>query len=308
MSLQVLTAGFLTLLQDYGRYGYQSIGVTNGGPLDEHAFLWANRLLNNDYNAAQLEVSYGGFSATFTQDSVIAICGADLGATLNQQKISPWRSYCVNSGDIIQFAAPVSGLRCYLAVKGGFNVTQQLSSCATVLREKLGGLSQDGSKIVEGDTLDYSGYTNAINKQVPTKFIPEYSKEILLRYIPNTSVNSAGELAQQHFTKSCYEVTQNIDRMGYRLCGEPIVTPLTGIISQGISMGSIQVPKDGQPIVLMRDRQTMGGYPLIGCVSYLDLCMLAQSLPGTKVFFTPIDVSEAETELILHKQFFNVSL
>jgi allophanate hydrolase subunit 2 len=95
--------------------------------------------------------------------------------------------------------------------------------------------------------------------------------------------------------------------MGYRLSGEVINTPLEGIISQGISLGSIQVPKDGQPIVLMRDRQTMGGYPLLGCIAYLDLSKLSQSLPGTELSFTPISVEEAEAELIVHKHFFRVA-
>ena len=308
MALQVLKSGFLSLVQDYGRYGYQSIGVTNGGPLDEHAFLWANRLLYNRYNDAQIEVSYGGFSAVFIKDTMIAICGADLGATINKQKISPWRSYAVSAGDIISFAAPVSGLRCYLAVKGGFDVEPQLSSCSTVLREKLGGISKNGAKLAEADRVSYQPQAHELEKQVPTKFIPEYKKEVTLRFLPNISATSAGAAALHTLTQAPYEVTQNIDRMGYRLSGKIINTPLSGIISQGISMGAIQVPKDGQPIVLMRDRQTMGGYPLIGCVTYLDFPLLAQSLPGTKICFTPVDVDEAEAELIVHKNFFNIDL
>jgi biotin-dependent carboxylase-like uncharacterized protein len=307
MSLHILKSNFLALVQDYGRYGFQSIGVTNGGPLDEHAFLWANYLLGNHYNAAQIEVSFGNFSAKFTADTMIAICGADLGATLNDVSIVPWRSYPVNAGDVIRFASPVSGLRAYLAVKGGLQVTKQLGSCSTVMREKLGGLSQNGEKLAAGDLVPYDAHSFDVVRGVPAHFIPEYTKEITLRFIPNISMTSAGEEAQKNFTIKPYEVTQNIDRMGYRLSGDPIATPLSGIISQGISMGAIQVPKDGQPIVLMRDRQTMGGYPLIGCVTYLDLSKLSQSGPGTKVYFQAMDVSDAEAELILHKQFFQVS-
>jgi biotin-dependent carboxylase-like uncharacterized protein len=307
MSLQIVNASFLALIQDYGRYGYQSIGVTNGGPLDEHAFLWSNYLLDNHYNSPQIEVSYGGFSAQFREDTMMAICGADLGATLNDVAISPWRSYGVNAGDVIKFNSPAAGLRCYLAVKGGFDVQQQLSSTSTVLREKLGGLHQNGEKLAKGDVLPYKAHAFESVKRVPFRFIPEYKNVISLRYIPNLSITSAGEDAQKKLVNHAYEVTQNIDRMGYRLSGEAIMTPLAGIISQGISMGAIQIPKDGQPIVLMRDRQTMGGYPLIGCVSYLDVSKLAQSLPGTKVYFRPINVSEAEAELILHKQFFKIN-
>ncbi len=308
MSLKVLASGLLTLVHDYGRYGYQSIGVTNGGPLDEHAFSWANRLLDNHYNAAQLEISFGGFGAEFTEDTMIALCGADLGATVNGQPIKPWYSYAVCKGDKIQFASPVSGLRSYLAVKGGFTVAAQLSSCSTVVREKLGGLHKKGEKLSEGDELRYSQSPSEQCKRVPARYIPEYKQEITLRFIPNFSAVSVGKTGYDLFVKEPYEVSHNIDRMGYRLSGQPIETESTGIISQGISMGSIQVPKDGQPIVLMRDRQTMGGYPLLGCVAYLDLPLLAQSVPGTKISFVPVDVADAEKELLENKTFFSVPL
>jgi|GEM_PF-1888550 len=134
------------------------------------------------------------------------------------------------------------------------------------------------------------------------------TKNMTLRYIPNTSVISTGTLAQKMFTSAPHTVTQHIDRMGYRLSGKPITTLLTGIIFQDVSVGTIQVPKGGQPIVLMRDRQTMGGYPLMGCVAYLDIPLLAQSLPGTNIHFMPVKIQEVEAELTLYKQFFNVSL
>ncbi|MFT6200997.1 MAG: biotin-dependent carboxylase-like uncharacterized protein [Candidatus Endobugula sp.] len=320
MSLQVMKSGFLSLVQDYGRYGYQSIGVTNGGPLDEHAFLWANRLLGNHYNAPQIEVSYGAFSATFLENTMMAICGADLSATVNDQAIKPWQSYAVYAGDTISFKAPAyygksdgkgdgkgRGLRCYLAVKGGFTVEPQLDSCSTVVREKLGGITQDGEKLAAGDSVKYLPQAHELATGVPSTFVTAYPKKITLRFIPNSSATSAGEEALHTFTKHTYQVTPNIDRMGYRLSGEVIHTPLEGIISQGISLGSIQVPKDGQPIVLMRDRQTMGGYPLLGCVASLDLSKLSQSLPGTELSFTPISVEAAEAELIEHKRFFRVA-
>lgn len=308
MSLRINKSGFLSLIQDYGRYGFQDIGVTHGGPLDENAFMWANRLLDNDFNAAQIEVSYGAFSATFIEATTIAVCGADLSATINEQAIKPWQSYRVNAGDTIQFKSPVSGLRSYIAVKGGFTLSPQLNSCATVMREKLGGLNQDGDKLNDGDTIAFTSYSHGLSKRVPAHFIRDYPKHITLRFIPNTSHTSAGEKALQTFLKQAYKVSPNIDRMGYRLSGEVIKTESTGIISQGIALGSIQVPKDGQPIVLMRDRQTMGGYPLLGCISYLDLCKLAQSLPGTEVSFTPVDVEEVEAELIIHKNFFGINV
>ncbi len=306
MSMEVVNSGFLALLQDYGRHGYQKLGVTTGGPLDEHAFLWANRLLGNEPNATVLEISYGGFSAKIKHDTMIAICGADLSAKINNILVSPWQSYFVEAGDTLSFAMPREGMRSYVAVKGGFLIPKHLSSSATVVREKLGGLRKDGNKIQNGDILAFAAHDKEVFKRVPEKFVPSYLKKISLRFIPNVSVTGVNDEILNQFTSQYYEVTQNIDRMGYRLSGKPIDIKSAGIISQGISMGAIQLPKDGNPIVLMRDRQTIGGYPLVGCVSYLDLALLAQASPGTKVYFVPADVSELEPEYILHKQFFSV--
>ena len=306
MSLKVLKPGFLSLVQDYGRYAYQSVGVTQSGPMDERAFLWANKLLGNHYNAAQLEISIGGFVAEFTQSTMGAISGADLQATLNDKAINPWQSFYAEAGDIIAFKRPVDGLRSYLAIKGGFDVKQQLASCSTVVREGMGGLESNGSAIQVGDVLPYSSRVIETIKSVPLQFIPRYEKSIHLRFIPNVSVTSVGQKGMEQLLNHTYHVSQQCDRMGYRLSGQAIKTDMTGIISQGISLGTIQLPKDGQPIVLMRDRQTMGGYPILGCVAYLDLPLLAQSGPGTAVSFLPVDMIELESELIEYKKFFGL--
>ena len=307
MALEVTQSGFLALIQDYGRYGYQGLGVTTGGALDEHAFLWANRLLGNDYNAPQIEISYGVFSAVFTRNTTIAICGADLSASINDEAIVPWRTYTVHAGDVLRLTHAISGLRTYLAVKGGFVSSPHLSSYSTVMREGLGGLEYTGEKLAKGDLITYKSYASERTKQVPPIYIPSYDTHIVLRFIPNTSRTSAGEQALQDFIGQDYQVTRHSDRMGYRLAGKAIETACTGIISQGISVGAIQLPADGQPIVLMKDRQTMGGYPLLGCIAYMDIAKLAQSAPGTQVSFVAVSASSLVAELIDHKQFFNLT-
>ncbi len=308
MSLEVTNAGFLALIQDFGRYGLQKYGITNGGPLDEHAYLWANRLLGNHYNAAQLEISFGGFSCRFTKKTMMAVCGADLSATLNGQPLTLWQSHYVMPGDEVKFVSPKSGLRSYLAVKGGFQVDAQLASCATVVREKLGGLSKIGEKLSDKDYVPFQASKEEVNKRVPKKYIPDYSNKIHLRFIPNSSVTGCKVEVLKQFAKQSFKVTPNIDRMGYRLSGEPIKNEQTGIISQGLALGAIQLPKDGQPIVLMRDRQTMGGYPQLGCIAYLDIPLLAQSMPGTEVSFSAVDVSDIEEELVRYKRFFGLNM
>lgn len=308
MTLRITQSNVLALIQDYGRYGYQNVGLTTGGPLDEHAFLWANYLLENHFNAAQIEVTYGAFSAVFTEPTVMALCGADLSATLNEKKISPWHTYMVNAGDVICFSRSILGLRCYLAVKGGFLVAPQLSSCATVVREGIGGTHKNGGALEKGDSVAYSSSQQKIHRCVPARYIPLYSSEVVLRYIPNVLCSIFNEALHHAFSQKKYEVTQTIDRMAYRLSGEPIDVPATGIISQGVSLGMIQMPKNGQPIVLMKDHQTMGGYPFIGCVVYRDIAKLAQAVPGTVISFLPVEISDVEAALILYKRFFNVSV
>lgn len=306
MALEVISANFLALIQDFGRYGQQKNGITHGGPLDEQAYLWANRLLQNHYNDAQLEISLGAFSARFTQKTMIAVCGADLSITLNDQPLALWRSHAVNAGDVIKFVSPKMGLRSYLAVKGGVQVKPQLGSCATVLREGLGGLYQRGTKLSSGDTILYGGKRHEKSLSVPLQFVPHYSNSLNLRFIENKSDNACSTQTLKQFLQQSFKVTPNIDRMGYKLEGKPLETSSTGIISQGTSLGAIQLPKDGQPIVLMRDRQTMGGYPQLGCVAYLDVSRLAQAMPGTEIRFIPTEKRLLESELITYKRFFKL--
>lgn len=306
MSLEILSSSFLALVQDFGRFGLQKYGITNGGPADEHAYLWANYLLRNNYNAPQIEVSMGAFSARFTKRTMISVCGADLLITLNDRPLTLWKSHVVYPNDEIKFVSPKAGLRSYLAIVGGFKVMQQLTSCATVVREGLGGLAKNGEKLLTGDKISYKESKEEVSRSVPAQYIPSYEKKINLRFIPNLSANGCDTSSLKQFAEQSFKVTPKMDRMGYKLSGDPIKISNAGIISQGISLGAIQLPKDGQPIVLMRDRQTMGGYPQIGCVAYLDIPLLAQSMPGTEINFIPVDIKQMGKELLKYKRFFDL--
>ncbi len=306
MTLEIIKPGYFTQIQDFGRFGYLKYGITTGGPLDEHAYLWANRLLANHFNAPQLEISLGGMSARFSRRTMIAICGADFIVKCNNRRLSMWQSHLVNVDDLIEFQGPSAGSRCYLAIKGGFDVNLQLGSCATVQREKLGGLHQSGELLQKNDLVHYEPSQQEGSRQVPDQYIPTYSKQVNLRFIPNRTVNGCNQVCLEQFIGQSYEVTSEINRMGFRLSGEPLADASSGIISQGIALGTIQIPSDGQVIVLMRDRQTMGGYSQAGCVAYLDISILAQSLPGTEVTFTPVTLADVESELATYKEFFGV--
>ncbi|ANG63749.1 allophanate hydrolase [Marinobacterium aestuarii] len=304
MAFEVIKPGFLTLLQDYGRYGMQHLGMASGGPLDEHAFLWANRLLENHYNCAALEITLGPVRLRALQPTQIAITGADFAARINQQPIEPWGSYWLEAGDELSFAAARSGMRAYLAVGGGFEAQLQHGSCATVMREGCGGLQGDGRRLEAGDRLEYRSAPRKRPRQVPPRYVPDYSAPLCLRLLPCYQYDQFDAAQVRRFFSSDYQVSPHSDRMGYRLSGPAIHSRLDGIISEGIAYGAVQVPGDGQPIVLLRDRQTIGGYPKIGSVATLDAAQLAQRGPGAVIRFTPGDAWEVETERLAFNRFF----
>ena len=296
MSFEVLDGGMLALLQDSGRYGYQHIGVTTGGPMDEHAFRWANRLLDNPPEAAQIEINIGRLSLLAHEDTCIALTGADLGARINGTEAAPWQTYQIHRGDRIEFGMPMTGLRAYLAVSGGFRPAIKLGSCATVVREGLGGLDGCGQKLTKGDRIGFDRCSQPSGASLSAGDIPDYNRDLHIGVIPSYQYPHFSPGERMTFFTGTYEVSQRIDRMGYRLTGEPIHSELDGIISEGIAYGAIQVPSDGQPIVLMKDRQTIGGYPKIGCLSALDAGQLAQRGPGALVRFYLSDVADAEAQ------------
>lgn len=293
-NLHIIKPGWQSTIQDLGRQGYFRSGLSEGGALDEIAFRWANALLNNPANAACIEILMGDFEAEFDASSTIAITGADLSCTLNGKAVAHWQSLSVNRGDRIRFHAPVSGLRAYLAIAGGWQTPIQFGSRSTVLREKLGGI--DGDKLKTGQQLAYVEGVNAPTRQLDTLWIPDYTQELRLKVLPSYQYDQFSATAKQRFFTSEYTVSQRIDRMGYRLEGPEVKAQSQQLISEGIAMGAIQVPPDGQPIVLLKDRQTIGGYPKLGCVASLDCSLLSQQAPGKRVRFELSDVATVQIE------------
>ncbi|GAA0792228.1 biotin-dependent carboxyltransferase family protein [Marinobacterium sediminicola] len=305
MSFKVIDPGMLALVQDGGRSGYQHLGVTTGGPMDEHAFDWANWLLGNPRGAAAVEITYGMLVLEALSDMTFALAGADLDARLNGDPLPPWQTRQVQAGDRLTFGSPVSGLRAYLAFPGGVQAVARLGSVATVIREKLGGLDGSGQPLRKDDHLLPVEGGVVEPRTMPDWAIPDYAEPLKMGLIPGYQYESFSAAQRMKFFTSPYTVTSNIDRMGYRLKGEPVISEQSGIISEGIALGAVQIPQDGQPIVLMRDRQTIGGYPKIGCVFSLDLARLAQRKPGDSVEFQLLDVAEAENRRMLYDRHFS---
>jgi len=286
--------GMLSLIQDKGRFGTFNIGLTNGGPIDLLAFQWANRLCLNSLEATAIEVSIGGLSLLSKTDTTIAVTGANMLLTINGQVKDLWRSYTVRAGDSISLGYATAGVRCYLAVAGGFLITPSFGSTATVCRENIGGIN--GGKLVAGDMLACSAVTTEAKAQnfvLAEKQRPTFSNEVVLRTIPSYQQQHFSSQQQRLFYSSEYTVSKNFDRMGYRLEGAAIACDIEGVLSEGICHGAIQIPSDGQPIVLMNDRQTIGGYPKIGAVSSVDIAKLGQLSQSGKVRFEPISMEKA---------------
>lgn len=293
----------LCLLQDAGRFGVRHLGVTQGGAADWLSMSWANWLLGNALDAAVIEVTLGGLTLEARDDGVLALAGADLGALLDGQPLAPWRSFSVKKGQRLQFTQPMLGARAYLAAPGGFNAPEVLGSCATVVREELGGLDGFGRALVRGAELMYSGAASAV-RELSREQAPDFKQNQPLDMVLGAQ---HGEFSGQSLFDAfncAWTLDARADRMGIRLLGPALQYQGRPMISEGIPLGAVQVPPDGQPIVLLNDRQTIGGYPRLGALTPLALARLAQCLPGQQIRLAPVVQETAHQQQVEYLQRF----
>jgi len=302
--IEVIKPGWFTTVQDLGRYGSQHYGVPVSGAMDRFATVVANRLAGNHDRAAVLECTLKGPELLFQQDTVIAVTGADLSPTIDDKSIPLWT--CINAPrhSRLRFGTRRSGFRAYLAIAGGIDVPMVLGSRSTHYSSVTGGFQ--GRPLQPGDILStgQSAGPNKqpIGKQLPDRLRPRYDRSVTLRIIPGPQQEYFSEDALITLTSSSYTITPQSDRMGYRLAGPKIVhTGSTHMISDGAVMGTVQVPSNEQPLLLMADGQTTGGYPKIGVVISADLPLAAQLMPGETIRFSTCTVAEAQT--ILRNQY-----
>ena len=294
-TIKILDAGLLTTVQDLGRYGFQRYGVSASGVMDEYSAKIANKLVGNKVGEAVLETTLKGVQIEFLQNTAVAITGGNCDVTLNGTKIELWQSYLVNRGDILKMGICRSGLRNYLAFAGGIDVPIIMNSKSTNLKAKVGGFN--GRKLMTGDVLSVGVGSLETPLTLNKHYIPTYSKDIKVGVILGQQDDHFTEAGIKTFLNETYTVTQESDRMGIRLSSVSGATIEhkngADIISDGITFGAIQVPGSGQPIVMMADRQTTGGYTKIGNVISSDLAKLAQATPGTKVKFVEYTLEQA---------------
>ncbi|KIP95535.1 biotin-dependent carboxyltransferase family protein [Pseudomonas fluorescens] len=293
----------LCLLQDAGRFGVRHLGVTQGGAADWCSMSWANWLLGNELDASVVEITLGGFAVVAEEDCLLALAGADLGAQIDGQALAPWRGFTLHKGQRLQFTQPLLGARAYLAAPGGFAAPSVLGSCATVVREELGGLDGLGVPLTKGAILSYHGEPRPV-RDVPQTQQPDLRSVKPLDLVIGAQIGQFSGQSLFDVFNSTWTIDSRADRMGIRLLGATLHYQGAAMISEGIPLGAVQVPPDGQPIVLLNDRQTIGGYPRLGALTPLALARLAQCLPGAKVRLRPVVQDVAHREHVEYLQRF----
>lgn len=314
--LQIDKEGLQTTVQDLGRNGFQKYGVIASGVMDPYAHRLANIMVGNEETKATIEITLMGPKITFLADCLFALTGANLSPAIDGVQLKMWRPILVRKGSKLTFGKPVCGCRTYMAVAGGIDVPEVMGSQSTYLRASIGGFN--GRALQKGDVIPIAdapqhvqGFIDRLAKDVKdttfvqaewtlnSEAIPTYEKEATVRVTEGRQAYLFDEKSQKDFLEQSYQVTSDSDRMGYRLKGTKLtLKEPKELLSEAVSFGSIQVPPDGQPIILMADRQTTGGYPKIGTVVTVDLPKVSQLKPGEKIRFEKTSLEEAQRALI----------
>ncbi|MDO6568057.1 biotin-dependent carboxyltransferase family protein [Alteromonas sp. 1_MG-2023] len=302
MKVSVEQNGLLSLIIDSGRQGKQHQGFCQSGPMDEEAYWWANYLAGNHEGTPCIEVM-GRAEFICDANAHMAATGRSVLCTVNGQSVSPFETIFAKSGDRVCIESEHMGSKAYLAIQGKWCVPTPLTSASTVSREAIGGLENKGLPLAAGDKVNIEAPTlRSAHRALATEHWPQYDLSEPLALILGYQEASFSALNKARLFSSEYKVTNNINRMGYRLSGTPIQSGISKMRSEAIHIGAMQIPPDGQPIVMMRDRQTLGGYPKLGSVSLLDVNRLAQTVPGETVTFISQHYDDARAAFLLNWQ------
>ena len=293
--LEALAADGLVTVQDLGRIGWARFGVPRSGPMDAFALRAANALAGNPPEAAVLEIGLGDAAFRPTQDCLIAVTGAGYALSSYVWSFPLWVSLLVRGGWTIRLDKSDGGMWAYLAVAGGIETKPALGSRSTHLRSGLGERIETGDRLPVGRTaLDPQSLAA---RTLPEAFRPAYTQSPLIEVIPGPQTERFTADGMKTFLSGCYNLSPASDRMGCRLDGPRIEhSGSADLLSEGMAMGSIQVPASGQPIVMMADCPTTGGYPKIAGVASADLPVLAQCVPGqAQIHFRETTVEAAQS-------------
>ena len=305
MAIRVKSPGLLTTVQDTGRFGEYAIGMPPSGAMDVFSYQVGNYLVGNEEGAAGLEITYFGPELEFTEDAVIAVTGAEMPPKINGEEAATWEALQVREGDVLSFDYLKNGARSYLAVAGGIDVPVFMHSRSTYTLIGLGG--HEGRALQEGDELalgEDGDRSDRVGRRVDDDHIPAYSRETELRVIIGLASYRLTEESMEEFLGTTWTVTPDADRVGYRYKGGELKfvereqpagagADQANVVDFGYPIGSIQVPGGVEPIVLMNDAVTGGGYATIGTVISADRDKLAQTKTNDKTRFRSVDLDEA---------------
>ena len=295
MAIDIVKQGFLTTVQDEGRFTLQQYGINVGGAMDCMSYRIANMLLQQS-NCAALEMTLIGPIVEFSKATEIAITGANFCPLLNGKPCPMWRPVQISKGDVLQFCHAKDGVRGYLAVKGGITLKPQLYSRSTHLHAGFGGF--EGRALKRGDVLPYTQYEGKPTPRwsVDARTFVRFEQAQVIRIIEGIDIDFLTVKSRKQLTEKTFTVSNNSDRMGYRLqASEPFTLQTkANILSEAVAFGTVQLPPNGEPIVLMADRQTIGGYPKIAQVIAVDLPKVAQLKPGATIRFELVSYDEAQ--------------
>lgn len=319
MSIRILRPGLLTTVQDLGRPGYQRFGVSVGGAMDKLSLRVANHLVGNAESAAALEITLLGPTLHFENAGVIAICGGLWSPKIGESVVPMNRPVWIPAGTTLALGSAVRGARAYLAIAGGIDVPLVMGSRSTYPRANIGGLEgralQSGDLLPSGSPSDLSqrliGKLSMENSSAPYQSVPWFAAlspwedVTTLRAIRGTEFERLDEASQESLFSTAFQVTSDSDRMGYRLSGPTLALAQTAeMISSAVCCGTIQAPPQGQPILLMADCATTGGYPKVAQIASVDLPKAAQLKPGD--FFRLREISLAAAHNLYLRQEFDL--
>lgn len=310
--IDIHEGGISSTVQDLGRSGNYHIGMPPSGAMDPYAHSVANFLVGNDADAATIEMTYQGITATFQEDAVIAITGADMSPSLDGESIDMWKTVAVEAGDELEVSFATDGARAYLAVAGGIDVPEVMGSRSTYTLVGIGG--HEGRGLEEGDQLalgaggagsserDTGDPEELVGTELPAEYVPDYAEEDTVRIVLGLTDYRLTDEARETLCDAEWMVSPEADRTGYRLEGPDLEfkereqpfgagTNPSNVVDLGYPVGSIQVPQ--KPIVLMQDAVTGGGYATVGTVISVDRGLLAQRQTHKTVTFEPVDVEAA---------------
>ncbi|MBW5905481.1 biotin-dependent carboxyltransferase family protein [Staphylococcus haemolyticus] len=305
MGIKILKPGLFTIVQDKGRFGYQHLGFSGSGAMDQFSYNLGRKLIGN--SGPSLEFTIIGPTLTFTQANTFVITGGQFNAKLNDINISNNNVLLANKGDVLEFGPAIKGARGYIFFGHPLDIEMVAGSYSTHTRSKIGGFN--GRALKKDDHIQVVQNSNFKVNLGKTSDYDAIEQDNIIHIIEGPQVNAFSHEKRKTLVESVYKISDQSDRMGYRLIGDNI-PPDNGadIISEPVGLGSIQVPNDGNPIILLNDKQTVGGYTKIATVSQLDLKKLAQFKPGDVIQFKWISVDEANAMLKNFNQQFEEKL